>query len=192
MPERISALIDGEFEEADLSRELSRLKGDPVTRETWDTYHLIGDALRGHFGANLCTAVAGRLKAEPTVLAPNRATKAASTVAWYALSAAASLAAVALVAWMALSSDRQDAAPQLAAGSAAVGVAKSPLAVQRGASQLAQKSPAAMIQPAPDASKSREVENYLLAHQRFSPSNAMQGVAPYVRLVADEREDAAP
>lgn len=192
MPERISALIDGEIEEADVSRELSRLKKDPVTRETWDTYRLIGDALRGHFGANLCTAVAGRLKAEPTVLAANRATKAASTAAWYALSAAASLAAVALVAWMALSSDRQDAAPQVATGSAAVGVAKSPPAVQRGASQLAQNAPGATIQPTPDASKTREVENYLLAHQRFSPSNAMQGVAPYVRLVAEEREGAAP
>ena len=37
--------------------------------------------------------------------------------------------------------------------------------------------------PAPAAS---EVQNYLLAHQRYSPSNAMQGVAPYVRLVATE------
>src|SRR3990172_11592594 len=176
MPERISALIDGEIEEAAVSRELSRLKKDRVTRETWDTYHLIGDALRGHFGANLCTAVAGRLEAEPTVLAPNRATKAASNVAWYALSAAASLAAVVLVGWMALSSNGQDVAPQLATGSAAVGVAKSPAAVQGSASQLAQNAPGAMIQAIPDASKIREVENYLLAHQRFSPSNAMQGV----------------
>ena len=29
------------------------------------------------------------------------------------------------------------------------------------------------------------VEDYLLAHQRFSPSFAMQGAAPYVRLVDD-------
>ena len=33
-----------------------------------------------------------------------------------------------------------------------------------------------------------EVANdYLLAHQRYSPSNAMQGVAPYVRTVSEER-----
>ena len=31
------------------------------------------------------------------------------------------------------------------------------------------------------------VENYLFAHQSFSPAGAMQGVAPYVRTVADER-----
>jgi hypothetical protein len=29
--------------------------------------------------------------------------------------------------------------------------------------------------------------NYLLAHQRYSPSNAMQGVASYVRTVSEER-----
>jgi len=29
--------------------------------------------------------------------------------------------------------------------------------------------------------------DYLLAHQRYSPSNAMQGVAPYVRAVSEER-----
>ena len=29
--------------------------------------------------------------------------------------------------------------------------------------------------------------DYLLAHQRYSPSSAMQGVAPYVRTVAEER-----
>jgi len=49
-----------------------------------------------------------------------------------------------------------------------------------------------LTQGAPDVSKARTVENYLLAHQRFSPSNAMQGVAPYVRLVVEEREDPAP
>ena len=30
------------------------------------------------------------------------------------------------------------------------------------------------------------VDDYLLAHQRFSPSSAMQGVAPYVRTVSHE------
>jgi len=33
------------------------------------------------------------------------------------------------------------------------------------------------------------VENYLLAHQSFSPAGAMQGVAPYVRTVSDRQGD---
>jgi hypothetical protein len=32
-----------------------------------------------------------------------------------------------------------------------------------------------------------EVENYLLAHQPYSHTSAMQGIAPYARTVADER-----
>jgi hypothetical protein len=32
-----------------------------------------------------------------------------------------------------------------------------------------------------------EVENYLLAHQPYSHASAMQGIAPYVRSVAEER-----
>ena len=192
MPERISALIDGELQEAQVTGQLSRLKIDPVTRETWDTYHLIGDALRGHFGTNLCAAVAERLQAEPTALAPNRARKPASTVAWYTLSAAASLAAVALVAWLALSANRPDEAPQLATVVPAARVAESAPAVQPGAPQPVQSVSGALTQATPDVSKTRVVEDYLLAHQRFSPSNAMQGVAPYVRLVADERDDPAP
>jgi hypothetical protein len=32
------------------------------------------------------------------------------------------------------------------------------------------------------------VEDYLLAHQRFSPASSMQGVAPYVRTVSAERK----
>jgi len=31
-----------------------------------------------------------------------------------------------------------------------------------------------------------EVENYLLAHQPYSHTSAMQGIAPYVRTIADE------
>lgn len=41
----------------------------------------------------------------------------------------------------------------------------------------------ASLAQVPDAAG---VQTYLLAHQRYSPSSAMQGVAPYVRLVADE------
>jgi sigma-E factor negative regulatory protein RseA len=32
------------------------------------------------------------------------------------------------------------------------------------------------------------VNDYVLAHQRFSPSSAMGGMAPYVRTVSESRE----
>jgi predicted HicB family RNase H-like nuclease len=41
-------------------------------RGSLDCYHLIGDALRGVQGADLCARIRARLDAEPTVLAPRR------------------------------------------------------------------------------------------------------------------------
>jgi sigma-E factor negative regulatory protein RseA len=75
------------------------------------------------------------------------------------LSAAASVAAVAFVGWMAMPG------------------------MQQNALQVAAKVDVKQVAvPAGEGAK-----DYLLAHQRYSPSNAMQGVAPYVRTVAEER-----
>jgi sigma-E factor negative regulatory protein RseA len=95
------------------------------------------------------------------VLAPPRRST-AEKLRWLALSAAASIAAVAFVGWMALSG------------------------VQQVSVQIAAMPAAEVIKQA--AVPAGEVANdYLLAHQRYSPSNAMQGVAPYVRTVSEER-----
>ena len=87
-------------------------------------------------------------------------------MAQIAFSAAAGAAGVALVAWLALPGLQPE--PQQVAAAA-----------PRGAPAAA---PAAAVTPVAVG-----VENYLLAHQSFSPAGAMQGVAPYVRTVADER-----
>jgi len=47
MKEKLSALIDGELQGDSLHAHLGRLRADPELRSAWDTYHLIGDALRG-------------------------------------------------------------------------------------------------------------------------------------------------
>jgi len=160
MKENLSAWMDDELSDEQARPLLPQIKRDAALRADWDCYHLIGDALRGVQGPDLCAKICARIDAEPTVLAPQRRS-AAEKLRWFALSAAASVAAVAFVGWMALSGVRQDA-PQIAA------------------------IPAADIKqvaaPAGEGAK-----DYLLAHQRYSPSNAMQGVAPYVRTVAEER-----
>jgi sigma-E factor negative regulatory protein RseA len=38
------------------------------------------------------------------------------------------------------------------------------------------------------SSVANDVDDYLLAHQEFSPSTMMQGMAPYVRTVSVTRE----
>ena len=163
MNEKLSAWIDGELE-ADHARQLpSRLKRDADLRGNWDCYHLIGDALRGVQGPDLCARICARLDSEPIVLAPQRRGTAEKR-GWFALSAAARVAAVvfvALVGWLALPGLQQDS-PQVAAISAPE---VKQVAVRAG-----------------------EVANpYLLAHQRYSPSNAMLGGALYVRTLAVER-----
>ena len=102
MKERLSAFMDEELGGAESEVCLERLGADGELRDSWRVYHLIGDALRGHAAQGLSPSFAERLAAEPTVLAPPRAQQAAQRNAWYALSAAASVAAVALVGWMAL------------------------------------------------------------------------------------------
>ena len=160
MKETLSAWMDGELRDPQAAQLPDRIKHDAQLRRNWDCYHVIGDALRGVQGGDLCGGVRARLDAEPTVLAPQRRTR-REKLAWTALSAAASVAAVALVGWMALTGTQQD-----------------PIQV------AAVPAPQARLVAVPAG---EVVDDYLLAHQRYSPSNALQGVASYVRTVAAER-----
>jgi sigma-E factor negative regulatory protein RseA len=166
MKEKLSALIDGELEGDDLHAHLARLRADPELRSAWDAYHLIGDALRGQISREIAARVVARLREEPTVLAPRPEKKnPLGRLGWYAMSAAASTAAVALVVWTASPGWRAE--PQLAGGPATTTAA-------------APVTTLVSIEPHP------EVENYLLAHQPYSHRSAMQGIATYVRA-NDER-----
>jgi sigma-E factor negative regulatory protein RseA len=169
MKENLSAWMDGELSGEQAHPLPPQLKRDAGLRSDWDCYHLIGDALRGVQGPNLCARICARLDAEPTVLAPQRRNT-AEKLRWVALSAAASVAAVAFVGWMALSGVQQDS----------VQIAATPVAEAKPAGDVKQ-----VAVPAGEGAT-----DYLLAHQRYSPSSAMQGVAPYVRTVAEERSAA--
>ena len=168
MKERISALMDGELAETEIGPCLNGLQSDQGYRRVWDAYHLIGDALRGNPDCDIAAVVSRRMESEPTVIAPPRRRASTGRMARVALSAAAGVAAVVLVAWMALPRIQGEPVP------VASGVPGGPVAPIASA-------------PATVAPVSAGVENYLLAHQRFSPAIAMQGVATYVRTVADER-----
>ena len=171
--DKISQLMDGELGAESVQSELSRLKQDDTLHEQWNTFHLIGDTLRGE-----CAMLPGfrerfaqRLAQEPTVLAPPRRTF--KTVATYAMSAAASLAAVAWIGWFALGPSSLVVAPQ----------------------QIAAPAPApALVDPVPLPAKVQlasepydgTMNEYLMAHTGFSPSTALQGVASYIRSVASQ------
>jgi sigma-E factor negative regulatory protein RseA len=158
MNEKISRLMDGECDEAELEGLCATLKR-PEAFATWSCYHAIGDVLRGQHAAQrgFSSRFAARIAQEPTVLAP-RPRLNSRTASW-ALAAAATVAAVSVVSWTAFSV--VDDIPAVLAK-----------ARQSGAVRATQLRLANV--PA----------DYLLAHQEYSPATAIQGVGPYLRAVA--------
>jgi sigma-E factor negative regulatory protein RseA len=171
----ISALMDGELGADEARRQIGNLKNDPALRARWDDFHLIGDALRGEnlLSPRFENAVSKRLAAEPTILAPRRLRSPLTRVATYAMSAAASLGAVALVAWVALT----PTAPTMVA-------APAPATVAAPASIPIKPAEAALA----SVSSEGRMNDYLLAHQGFSPSTAIQGLVPYIRSVSTTQQ----
>jgi sigma-E factor negative regulatory protein RseA len=161
MKQQISALMDGELFDDEAEALLDKLKRNSGADSEWHTYHLIGDVLRhpDHAYPSMATAVRERLQAEPVVLAPVR--RPGRKVRLFALSAAASVMALALVAWMSLQVG-QEPPPQLAMHQQAVAMRPASLASGKG------------------------VNDYLMAHQEFSPGADVQGTASYIRTVAGQ------
>ena len=160
--EKISAFMDGEIDGSEAGGQVTRLKEDPHLRAAWDTYHLIGDTLRGEklsLSRDFTAKVSARLANEPTVLAPRNRAPLQATVRRFALPVAASVGGMALVAWLA--------------------VFNNPFAPQK--EILAVESPAMAMKT---QVANGEVNDYLLAHQQFSSSTTLQGVASYVRTVS--------
>jgi sigma-E factor negative regulatory protein RseA len=169
MKDAISALMDGELDDKSAALAIDALRRDGEALEAWRTYHVASDAMRDTrflsegFGARL----AARLTAEPTVLAPGRIP--AQPRKWFALSAAASVAAVALVGWLAFGT--QPAGP-----------------LQPSVAQLAPAQAPVEPAPPPRIPLPSAANDYLLAHQGYSPRVWLQGMAPYARTVADQAE----
>lgn len=139
-------MMDGELGEREAAETIAVLANDAQARDTWRTYHLIGDAMRE-----------GR-----SVVALRR--PAANAPRWrVALPTMAVAAAIALVSWVAFAPLRQNSpAP---------------------APQIAELKPPAIVPPP------RAANDYLLAHQGFSPRVALQGMTAYVRTVSDQAEE---
>ncbi len=166
--EQISAMMDGELDEAQLTRQLARLRAEPGLRECWETFHFIGDALRGEkrLSDAFARQVLEKLESEPTVVAPRR--NAAKRTRTYMLSAAASLSAVAVVGWLAFFNNPLVPQTQIATAPSKAAPSVTPVS-----------SPQISNVPSDGT-----MSEYLIAHQEYSPSTAIQGLAPYIRTVS--------
>ncbi|MBM3356977.1 MAG: hypothetical protein FJY54_04545 [Betaproteobacteria bacterium] len=162
--DEISAWMDGQLDKRQSRRELARVRDSEELRERWDEFHVVGDALRGErmLSPRFQQRLNQRLAQEPTVVAPQY--RMGTRLLRYGLSAAASLAAVALVGWVVLSVTAPGPSTELA---------KAPA--------VASPAPTAQLASVPSDGKMSE---YLIAHQEFSPSTSIQGLAPYIRTVS--------
>ena len=162
--------MDGELDDRAATQVIDALAQDREVLETWRTYHLISDALRDtRFVSEGFTArVSAKLAQEPTVLAPSRLRRAAEPRRWVAVAAGGS--AVALVGWLAFAPQQTAVAP----------VAQAPGSI----APQPQKAAQPQVIPLPSGTN-----DYLLAHQGFSPRVSLQGMAPYVRTVSEQVQE---
>lgn len=153
--------MDGELDRHDEKILFDALKRDPKLRERWQSYQLIGAALKGETDSvrDITASVMDALQDEPVAFAP----KVLPRQPWHrtALALAATLAGVAVVGWMALGPQDN----------------LSPVRSER----LAQRVPAA-VQPVRQAS--RDMQEYLVAHQAHASSLQFRGGTENIRTVA--------
>lgn len=172
MNQKISDLMDGEVESAQLDQAWKAVASDPAAREAWDTYHLIGDCMRGDAVTRGCSQadraerIFARLADEPTVLAPRRsaAVAAVSGRARVALAMAASVATLGVVGMIAT---------------------RAPESRQEASQVANQQVNAAPMQQVANGAPVPQVNDYLALHRQFANPSAIQP-ASLVREVPRE------
>ncbi|EJL86203.1 negative regulator of sigma E activity [Herbaspirillum sp. CF444] len=200
--EQISALADGELVDAHVNVALAVLR-QPEEQITWDLYHQIGDVLRSDemafsLSEGFAAKMSARLDAEPAIIAPQLNTVAAEQiivpaaanggsarrrfVRRFAMPGAAVAAAVVAVVFV--------AAPQQSVTMANNGAATSTIVAPSGSgitTVAASSSPQSAAQVSSlaqqgEVARDPRIDDYLLAHQRFSPS--MYSSVQYARSAA--------
>jgi len=177
--EQISALADGELQEQQLDMVLGALRQSEQHAD-WEIYHQIGDVLRSDemavtLSPGFAARMAARLEAEPPILTPGCADDSLSSFAKHSLkrwampsaAAAAAMAAMAFV-----------ATPQLMVAMKTEPATKASVAIASSSGELA----SVVMTSASDGGvvlRDPRIDDYLLAHQRFSPS--VYSTAQYAR-----------
>jgi len=216
--ERISALVDGEFDPDELAALLD--EADTSGRPLWDDYHLIGDALRSdeltlpRSESAFMASFAARLEAEPHLLAPAALADAQASAAQTARNAgsritrinpflrvrrvlptAAAAAAVAALSWVVVPRLQDHPAggaqPQVLAQTATPAAAAGTNLTRVTLTQQPQAVAAAANGAGPNdliVLRDARLDQYLAAHQQYAPAPIGQGVSPYMRASAQADE----
>lgn len=165
MKSKVSALMDGELDKQDALNIIEVVRRSDELQEEWESYHLIGDALRqsSRLSMNISSSVSQKLKTEPTVLFPNNTPSIPKQQKHkvFAFSMAASV--VVISAWVIMyNSSYESHQPMVAENSSQ----DSNLTIV----PMMVSSPTAVGNYPP-----AEINDYLLVHREFSPGTNMRG-----------------
>jgi sigma-E factor negative regulatory protein RseA len=165
MKQDISSLMDGELGGDEADRVIRACCSSEEHKDTWNTYHVIGEAIRGQAPATLArrAGIMEQIAKEPTVLAP-RARLLETTFGRIALAAAASVATVGVVSWI----GTQGGAPGVSSQPTIVKSTPAAIAIQPVAATSS--VPAAPVAPV-------DVQDYLNAHRQIPTPEAYRPVA---------------
>lgn len=177
--ELISALADGQLTGEAFARGVEAVTADPLARQTWHTYHLIGDVLRSgeHAVGTLPSDFLGRLQSRlqqeqlPVPSAPAVAGDASlhgrepaandASFRWKLVAGFASLAAVVAVGWTVLGGSLARPEP-------------AQLAVAPAGTVLEETQRGVMIRDA-------RLDEFLAAHRQLGGASALQMPAGFLR-----------
>ncbi len=190
--EQISVLADGELTDQHLDVALAALRQNDALAD-WEIYHQIGDVLRSDdmalgLSAGFAARMAARLEAEPIIVAPatsndrltvslpspeTRTRHPAKRWAIPGMAAAAAMAVVAFVATPQLMVAMKGEPASSDAARVALTEVESTANTASSASTVSASATEGLVLRDP------RIDDYLLAHQRFSPS--LYSAAQYAR-----------
>lgn len=182
--EQISALLDGELERSSASM-LNALRDNPEYRQIWQRYHLIGESLRGNLPGHIDMGLADRISAaiqnEPPILAPRTLTHPVlRPVIGFAI--AASVTAIAILGVRQASFGPAGMPDPAVAANASVSVPQAHVATFTAESP----APAEVPDYRTVAEAEARLNRYLVNYNEYRTNAGVQGMLPYVRIVAHE------
>lgn len=175
--EQISAFADGELSDGHLDVTLAALRQDEG-REAWNLYHQVGDALRSdelntQLSAGFNARMFALLDAEPVIMVPagKRVAVAKETSFRRFAMPGMAAAAVAVAAFLTV--------PQMMTPNTTPALASSSVPAAVVATAAVPETITVASQSGGEVLRDPRIDEYLLAHQRFSPS--VYSTAQYAR-----------
>ena len=188
--EQISALMDGELENGALFI-LNTVQNSQEYREVWHRYHLIGESLRGNLPKHLDMHLADRIRAsiqnEPAFIAPARNTirnQLVKPAIGFAIAASVTVAVILGVKQAGVGPASTTPAPTVATNQTEMPAS---YPVVRVTAEPSIQNPSQNYGATADAQT--RLNRYMVNHNEYRSNVGVQGMLPYVRIVAHEVEE---